>query len=61
MDYLTTTEISKVWGISPRRVQVLCKEGRVKGAILKTVWLIPSNAKKPEDPRKNSNRKSSRA
>ena len=52
MDYLTTTEMSKVWGISPRRIQVLCKEGRVKGAILKTVWLIPHDAQKPEDPRK---------
>ena len=52
MEYLTTAEISKIWNISPRRVQILCKEGRVEGAVFKGVWLIPSNTKKPEDPRK---------
>lgn len=31
---------------------MLCKEGRVEGAIYKGVWLIPRSAKKPEDPRR---------
>ena len=52
MEYLTTSEVGKVWGISARRVQILCKEGRIDGAINKGIWLIPSDAKKPEDPRK---------
>lgn len=52
MEYLTTSEIAKVWGITSRRVQILCKEGRVDGAIFKGIWLIPENAKKPLDPRK---------
>ncbi|MFN2926669.1 helix-turn-helix domain-containing protein [Lachnospiraceae bacterium YH-ros2228] len=52
MEYLTTSEIAKIWGITARRVQVLCKEGRIEGAINKGIWLIPDNAKKPEDPRK---------
>ena len=52
MEYLTTSEIAKVWGITSRRVQILCKEGRIEGAIFKGIWLIPENAKKPIDPRK---------
>lgn len=53
MDYLTTTELTDKWKISSRRIQILCKEGRIDGAILKgNTWLIPSNAQKPEDLRK---------
>lgn len=35
MEYLTTTEMSKIWGLSSRRIGVLCTEGRVEGAIKK--------------------------
>lgn len=52
MEYSTTTEISKEWNISSRRIGILCTEGRVEGAIKKgKMWLIPSDAKKPEDGR----------
>ena len=52
MEYLTTSEIAEVWNITRRRVSVLCKEGRIEGAILKgKTWLIPSNTVKPEDGR----------
>lgn len=53
MEYMNTQEIAKIWDISPRRVQILCKNGRIPGAINKGIWLIPSDATKPEDPRKN--------
>lgn len=53
MEYLTTSETAERWGITARRVQVLCKEGRVDGAVYKGVWLIPGDAKKPEDPRRS--------
>lgn len=53
MDYLTTKEIAKKWGITRRRVNYYCQEGRIKGTIQKgNMWLIPNDAKKPEDPRK---------
>ena len=53
MDYLTTIELSERWKISPRRIQILCKEGRIQGAVLKGhTWLIPSGAQKPDDMRK---------
>lgn len=53
MNYRTTAEMSEVWGISSRRISLLCSQGRVKGAVKKgKTWLIPANAKKPEDPRR---------
>ena len=50
MDYLTTSEL---WGISSRRISLLCAEERIPGAVKKgKTWLVPSDAQKPEDPRK---------
>ena len=52
MDYMTASEISKIWNISSRRIGVLCKEGRIEGAVKKgKMWLIPENAQKPADAR----------
>ncbi len=52
MEYLTTVEMSKKWGITSRRIGVLCVEGRIEGVIKKgKTWLIPSDAKKPNDAR----------
>lgn len=33
MEYLSTSEIAKIWGISRRRVTTLCSEGRIDGAL----------------------------
>ena len=53
MELITTTEIAKQWNISRRRVTTLCREGRIDGAIFRgNTWLVPDNAKKPEDPRR---------
>ena len=53
MEYLTTIEMSKKWGISSRRIALLCEQHRVDGVIKKgKTWLIPYNALKPEDGRK---------
>ncbi|MCI6165889.1 MAG: helix-turn-helix domain-containing protein [Lachnospira sp.] len=55
MDYITTTEMSKIWGISARRISLLCSQGRISGAEKKgKTWLIPKDAEKPVDPRKKS-------
>lgn len=52
MEYLTTVELSKKWGISSRRIGVLCAEGRIDGVVKKgKTWLIPDDAKKPNDAR----------
>lgn len=53
MDYLSAKEVAEKWNISRRRVQILCEEGRIKGAFkLSNVWVIPKDAEKPEDRRK---------
>lgn len=58
MDFLTTKEISEIWNISTRRISLLCSQGRIEGAVKKgKTWLIPKDAKKPEDPRKNKDNK----
>lgn len=53
MDFLSAAEVAELWGISKRRVTILCKAGRVPGAMIKgNMWLIPKDSKKPEDPRR---------
>lgn len=50
--FMTTGEISEKWGITERRINVLCKEGRVYGAYKENGrWFIPSDAEKPMDKR----------
>ncbi len=54
-EYMTVKEAAKIWGLSERRVQILCSENRIEGAIhLSRMWLIPPNAQKPADARKKS-------
>ncbi len=53
MDFMTAKEASEQWGISQRRVAVLCSENRIGGAeILGNMWVIPKSASKPEDARR---------
>jgi hypothetical protein len=54
MEYISAREASKKWGISKRRVQVLCSSGRISGVSrVGNMWLIPKEAKKPRDARYN--------
>lgn len=58
MDYKTTAQIAAQWGISDRRVRILCEEGKVEGAIRQgRVWRIPEDAKKPVDGRSTRSHK----
>lgn len=56
MEYITVSEASQRWGVSTRRVQFLCSQGRIKGAIrFGRAWKIPQtavlpNLRKNEDP-----------
>lgn len=52
-EYMTVQDAAKLWKISERRVQKLCKENRINGVLnINRVWLIPQNAEKPIDRRK---------
>lgn len=45
MEYLTTLEMSEKWGISARRIALLCEQERIEGVIKKgKTWLIPKDA-----------------
>jgi hypothetical protein len=52
MKYLTTFEIAKKWGLSARRVGILCAGDRIPG-VQKAgrMWIIPEDAEKPSDAR----------
>ena len=55
MEYLSIRQISEKWGLSTRRVNVLCTEGRIPGATqIGSYWAIPADAKKPKDARVKS-------
>ena len=48
--YMSIKEAAEIWEVSPRRIQVLCTEGRIEGAAkLGREWAIPSSAQKPTD------------
>jgi DNA adenine methylase len=52
VDYITAKEAAIFWGISQRRVAVLCSEERIDGAkLIGNMWLIPVRASKPDDAR----------
>ncbi len=54
MGYVTTIEMSEIWGISSRRIALLCEQERIEGVIKKgKTWLIPEDAEKPADKRRN--------
>ncbi|MBO5106454.1 MAG: DNA adenine methylase [Clostridia bacterium] len=49
---MTASEAAEKWNISHRRVLTLCKENRINNAAtLGNMWIIPIDAKKPEDAR----------
>jgi hypothetical protein len=52
MDYMTAKEAAKKWEITPRRVQVLCAQGKIPDAVrFGVTWAIPKDAVKPKDGR----------
>ena len=52
MEYMSCPEAAAKWGISERRVQILCKENRIPGVSkLGYMSLKPKDAEKPKDKR----------
>lgn len=54
--FMTTKEASEKWGVSERRINTFCKEGRIPGAYKdkedkNKQWIIPADAVKPADKR----------
>ena len=52
LEYLSIKQTSEKWGITGRRIQVLCKEGSIPGVTkVGSYWAIPADAEKPNDQR----------
>ena len=52
MKYLSVTQTAEKWGISQQRIQILCNEERIEGAVrIGHSWAIPEDAPKPTDER----------
>ena len=56
MEYIKVSQAAEKWGISSRRVRILCAEGKIDGVIRKgKLYMIPENATKPKDGRISKN------
>ena len=52
MNYIKVSEAAAKWGISARRVRVLCEQGRIAGVERKgNLYMIPEDAERPIDAR----------
>ena len=52
MMFISVKQAAEKWGISDRRVRILCSEGKIPGVIREgRSWKIPADARKPEDGR----------
>ena len=46
--YISVQEAAEKWNVTPRQVQILCKDSRIKGAeMMSRIWVIPVDAEKP--------------
>lgn len=52
MEFMSAKEAADKWGISQRRVAILCSEQRIaKATMVGNMWIIPTSAEKPIDAR----------
>lgn len=52
MQIMTIKETAQKWNISERRIQALCNEGKIQGAVkFGREWAIPCDSEKPADKR----------
>ena len=50
--YLTVKEVAEKWNLTIQSVQIMCAEGKLKGAAkFGRVWAIPESAERPDDGR----------
>ena len=61
MEFVSAKEKAEEWGISIRRVQIFCEQGRIEGVQrLGKIWVIPKSASRPADLRYSENKKGER-
>ncbi|MBO4591214.1 MAG: helix-turn-helix domain-containing protein [Eubacterium sp.] len=53
--FLTIKEVAEKWNVTPRRVQLMCSDGTIPGAMkFGGVWAVPEDAERPADGRVKS-------
>jgi hypothetical protein len=53
--YVTIREIAENWKLTPRRVQLMCANGEIPGALkFGNAWAVPEDAERPVDGRVKS-------
>ena len=58
MEYMPAPQAAEKWGISTRRVRLLCANGEIDGVIRKgKLYMIPAETEKPLDKRKLPNKR----
>ena len=57
MEYMTVVDAAARWGVSPRLVHKYLQDGRIRSAArFGSAWMIPADAAKPGDPRRERTR-----
>ncbi|MDD6672450.1 MAG: Fic family protein [Eubacteriales bacterium] len=57
MNYIKVSQAAEKWGLSARRVRILCQENKIEGVIRRgNLYMIPENAQKPADGRRKASR-----
>lgn len=57
MNYIKVSQAAEKWGLSARRVRILCQENKIEGVIRKgNLYMIPENSQKPADGRRKATR-----
>lgn len=57
MNYIKVSQAAEKWGLSARRVRILCQENKIDGVIRKgNLYMIPENAQKPADGRRKASK-----
>ena len=55
MNYISVKEAAEKWGVTPRRVQILCSRSEIKGATrFGKSWMIPESAVLPSSAKKGA-------
>ena len=52
MEFMTVKQAAEKWGLSERRLQTICNEGKISGVVkFGKAWAIPMDAERPVDKR----------
>jgi len=55
MEFISAKEAAEKWGITRRRVQILCEQDRLTGVFkVGNTWVIPADSEKPIDKRRHN-------